>query len=154
MLLKECQDYAPILAFWSHREWYKNRSIDLDLVIKSYQSRINEFSLPITWVAIDGKKPLGMVTLKENDLWTRKDLNPWLSSLYVSPEFQNRGIGSSLIEKVIDKSKNLGFIKLYLFTTNTSTPNLNNFYIVRDWKFLDVTDDNDNRKAKIYYLTL
>ena len=78
-LLKKHPDYAPILALWAYREWYKTRSIPFDLIIKSYKKRINHEQMPMTWIAIEDDIPAGMVSLKENDLWSRKNLNPWLA---------------------------------------------------------------------------
>jgi GNAT superfamily N-acetyltransferase len=99
-LLKKHPDYASILAFWAYREWYKTRSIPFEIIIKSYKERVNAERIPMTWIAIEDDIPAGMVSLKENDLWSKKNLNPWLASLFVLPEYRNRGIGYLLIKQV------------------------------------------------------
>ncbi len=153
-LLKECPDYAPILGFWSYMEWYKDRSISFDLVTKAYKARIDDTSLPISWVAIEDEFPVGMISLKENDLWHRKDLNPWLASLYVLPEFRNLGIGSSLIEETIGKSKQLDFDNLFLFVSEDRRNALHNFYSKRDWRYTENSTGNDNDMVSIYKYSL
>jgi GNAT superfamily N-acetyltransferase len=152
-LLKNHPEYAPILAFWAYREWYITRSIPFALVIKAYKERINSDKIPITWIAIEDDIPAGMVSLKENDLWSRKDLNPWLASLFVLPEYRNRGIGNLLIRQVIEKTKMLKYPSLYLFTNSDKIP-LENYYKKRDWTFLENAKGNDENMIKIFYYNL
>ncbi|MGI4776022.1 MAG: GNAT family N-acetyltransferase [Janthinobacterium lividum] len=45
-----------------------------------------------------------------------------LGDLCVDSQYQNRGIGKLLIEAAKDKTKKLGFNKLYLFTPEKSLP--------------------------------
>ncbi|HPK44074.1 MAG TPA: hypothetical protein PLV62_03750, partial [Spirochaetota bacterium] len=74
-LLNHFPQYAPILAYWSYREWYTQRDIPFDVIIRSYIERAHSSTIPLAWVAIDEKKlPVGMVSLKNNDLWARTDL--------------------------------------------------------------------------------
>jgi GNAT superfamily N-acetyltransferase len=147
--LKEVPDYAPIFAFWAFREWYSARSVDFNLIIRAYKDRINDTNLPVTWAAIEDNIPVGMASLKLNDLWSRKDLNPWLSSLFVLPEYRCRGIGSLLINSVIEKAKTLDHKILYLFADKKKSE-LGRYYINRGWIFLDKTIGNDNNIIEIY----
>ena len=106
--------------------------------------------MPITWVAIEDGIPAGMVSLKLNDLWSRKDLNPWLSSLFVLEDYRNRGIGSQLIGQVIETAKMLKFPKLYLFT-DTGKIHLDGYYLKSGWSFLEKADGNDGAIINIFY---
>lgn len=146
-LLKDYPHYAPILGLWAYKEWYGNRDIAPDTVIKSYQVRTNDTILPIAMIALEDGAPAGMVSLKENDLWCRKDLNPWLASLYVLPEYRSRGTGSALISNLIKYSKKLGIKRLYLFTWE----HLNGFYSRRGWNYLDIAPGNDGGEVMIFY---
>lgn len=152
-LLKEHPEYAPILAFWAFREWYKTRTIPFDLVVKSYKERIDDSNMPVSWIAIEDGIPVGMVSLKKNDLWSRNDLSPWLASLYVLPEYRNRGIGDLLITRVKEKATELNFPCLYLFTDSDNIF-LNSYYIKRGWKFLKEENGNDENTVKIYFYTI
>jgi GNAT superfamily N-acetyltransferase len=147
--LHENPDYAPILAFWAYQEWYKDRSLAFDIVLKAYLDRTIDGHLPQTYVALADTLPVGMVTLKLDDLWSRKDLNPWLSSLYVVPEFRNRGVGWDLIGVVINKSAEIGYDCLYLFLGSRETARLESYYVTRGWQMFDHSMDNDGRSTKI-----
>jgi GNAT superfamily N-acetyltransferase len=151
--LKEVPDYAPILALWAYREWYINRQLDFDLLIRAYKDRIDDSKMPMALVAIQDKIPVGMVSLKENDVRASMDLNPWLSSLYVLPEYRNHGIGQLLIEKVRVKTAELNLNRLYLFT-DANSQFLNNYYSKKGWVLLKDGKGNDANLIKIYYYNI
>ncbi|MBN2402463.1 MAG: GNAT family N-acetyltransferase [Spirochaetes bacterium] len=152
-ILTKHPEYAPILAFWAYKEWYQTRSITFDLVIKAYEERTKNAKIPVTWIVIEDEIPVGMVSLKENDLWSRKDLNPWLASLFVLPEYRNRGLGYLLIRQVIEKAKSLKYNRLHLFTESDKY-NLENYYIKSGWSFLEKEKGNDKNIIKIFYYNL
>lgn len=152
--LNQFPNYAPILAFWSYREWYQKRDIDLNIVILDYISRSKNENIPVTFIALKNSLPIGMVTLKKNDLWSRKDLSPWLTSLYVDPKYINNGIASLLIDKIGDYAKEKGFDQFYLFIGENDNIDLENFYKKRGWKFLESAIDNDGLPTKIMNFTL
>jgi len=149
--LKECPDYAPVLAYWSYNLWYRPRPIDYDTIIKAYRLRASDGRLPLAWVAVDETMPVGMASLKEDDLWTRKDLNPWLASLYVVPEFRKKGIAEQLMRAVMDGARSLGYKKLYLFLGPEEDTDLGSYYSRRGWTYLEDAVDNDGHPTKIYY---
>jgi GNAT superfamily N-acetyltransferase len=152
--LRDFPAYAPILAYWSYRQWYRKRDIGFDHLIKSYKKRASAKHLPISWIAIEEDMPVGMVTLKENDLWSRKDINPWLASLYVEPDFRRRGIGEQLINAVIVKARKLGLARLHLFLDSAELVTLERYYIKRGWSFFEEALDNDGNETKIFLMTL
>lgn len=47
---------------------------------------------------------------------TRMDLTPWLAGVFVAPDFRRRGIGSALVERVVQHATQLGVMRLYLYT--------------------------------------
>lgn len=148
-LLKEYPQYAPILAYWCYMEWYRERpSIPFDLVLKSFQERSNGEKLPLSWIAVENGIPAGMVSLKEKDLWSRKDLTPWLVSLFVAPEFRNIGISEKLINNVINKTRDIGYKILYLYVWNHLT-DIEKYYLRKGWIFEGDAEGNDGKKVKI-----
>ncbi len=149
--LKAHPDYAPILAHWSYDEWYKNRAMEFDLILKSYKARTLNDHIPISLVAINVNFPVGMVSLKENDLWSRKDLSPWLTALYVMPEYRGMGIGSILIDGAVQKAARLGYERIFLFLGKNNTFDLENFYKHKGWLFFSKACDNDGEDTSIYY---
>ena len=152
--LKDLPAYAPILAYWSYRKWYRNRNVEFDHLIKSYRKRADDKSLPISWIAIEDGMPVGMVSLKDNDLWSRKDINPWLASLYVEPDFRRRGIGEQLINAVIQRARELNLARLHLFLDSEELSTLEEYYVKRGWTFLETATDNDDNETKIFFMRL
>lgn len=152
--LEDCPDYAPVLAYWSYNLWYRERDITYDTIIKAYRMRTGETTLPLAWAAIDDDMPVGMASLKMDDLWARKDINPWLASLFVIPEFRNRGIAEQLVSAVLEGAKYAGFPRVYLFTGPSEEIDLAAYYSSRGWQYLEDEIDNDGHPTKIFYYDL
>ncbi len=152
--LGECPGYAPVLAYWSYNLWYRSRPIGYDLIIKAYRQRAAGAGVPAAFVAIEEDMPVGMVSLKNDDLWSRKDLNPWLASLYVVPEFRRRGIAEALVGAVIEKARGLGYPELYLFLGHEDGLDLALYYGNRGWQYMEDAVDNDGNPTKIFFYQL
>lgn len=152
--LSEKKVLYPIPAYWAFINWYLPRDLPFSILLNEYKRRAGGESFPYTYLAFIDDIPVGMVTLKEVDLGTRKDLCPWLSALYVVPEFRNKGIANALINYIIKESRIEGFEKLHLFIDNRDLEKLEKYYIKRGWKFLDSSPGPDNDTAKIYCFTL
>ena len=143
MPLSMVPQHCPLLARWAHDEWYRDRAIDYDTVLGVYRARAMDDSLPWMAVALEGVVPAGMVTLKEDDLWSRRDLNPWLSGLFVAPSFRRRGIGHALSMRVIDRVIEFGYEELYLFLARANRAGLERYYSARGWEACGRAVDND-----------
>lgn len=147
--LNRFPEYAPILAHWSYMEWYRARSMDFNLVLRAYQERARNEGVPLSFVAMDGSLPVGMVTLKLDDLWSRKDLNPWLASLYVLPDYRKAGAGDALIRAVIARAQGLGYGRIYLFLGQHDRDWLLGYYLRRGWEVVEDAVDNDGLPTTI-----
>lgn len=138
-----------MIASWAYEEWYRDRSLDYDIVRKAFIARTKDDSLPQSFVAVDGPVAVGMVTLKLDDLWTRRDLNPWLSSLYVVPGRRSRGVGAALVRAVIDRAASLGFDSLFLFLGQSDPARLERYYAAKGWEVVGSAEDNDGFETKV-----
>jgi GNAT superfamily N-acetyltransferase len=147
-------EHAPVIASWAYEEWYRHRSLDFDMVRKAFLGRTKDDSLPQSFIAVEGAVPVGMVTLKLDDLWTRKDLNPWLSSLYVVPTHRNRGIGHALVRAVINRAAFLGFDSLFLFLGQSDPGRLERYYSTRGWETVGPAEDNDGCETMVMRFSL
>ncbi len=101
----------------------------------SIADRCNYDKIPLALVAINDDKVIGTIALKQHDMDTRKDLSPWLAGLYVATEHRCNGVGSLLIEALIEKARVLDISKLYLYT-----PDAEDFYRKLDWHTLEQTE--------------
>lgn len=131
-LLKNHPDCVPRLSeIWYEvlgKTWVPD--IPIERVIERFKEHLNENTLPLTFVALEQDKPVGMCSLRVTE-GIQPDLTPWLGSLVVDPAYQKNGIGKSLMEATKQKAKKLGYKNLYLFTFN---PTLPEYYKRLGWK--------------------
>jgi N-acetylglutamate synthase-like GNAT family acetyltransferase len=119
-LLKNHPHTIPALA----NIWYEvlgkiwAPDVLIEQVIERFAGHMNDKDLPITFIALD-------------------DLTPWLGSLVVDPKYQKQGIGKMLIDVTVDKAKELGFEKLYLFAIDPTIPE---YYQRLGWKKIGVDE--------------
>lgn len=116
--LCEVPSYAPVLAAAHAREWahlyaHWNESVALS----DFKAERKDTDFPTTWVAHHPSHgPMGSVSLVKDDLPGYPDLNPWLASLYVFPDFRNRGLANLLIRAALDFLRQKKYPHAYLFT--------------------------------------
>ena len=148
--LYECPGCADRLADWTYGEWYSGRNVPHAAVRKMFMERARSERFPVSLVAFLDGEPAGMATLKNDELWSRPDLNPWLSTLYVEPAFRGLGIGSGLVRAVLKKAGEIGFGKVYLFLGGSGGESLAAFYEKTGWIFCAGAVDNDGRETRVY----
>jgi GNAT superfamily N-acetyltransferase len=136
-------ELCPVLAEWAYNQWYRDRAIAYETLVSAYRARALDDILPWMIVALVEGSPAGMATLKEDDLRSRSDLNPWLSGLYVPPSLRERGIGHALVRRVIGRAGELGYARLFLFTGGSDPGRLERYYGARGWEFGGRAVDND-----------
>ena len=73
--------------------------------------------IPLTVVALAGGEPTGSASLIAHDLDSHPELSPWLANVHVAPPFRSRGIGTTLVKRIINEAFILGVPAVYLFTT-------------------------------------
>jgi len=100
------------LAQWGHLDPDKR----LDQALASFRAQCGEGGLPSVFVAMAGDAPVGMASLIDDDMQDRAELNPWLASVYVRPEWRGQGIASRLVRRVEQEAREHGIATLHLFT--------------------------------------
>jgi GNAT superfamily N-acetyltransferase len=123
----------PLSQIWYDvlgKIWIPGSSVNQ--IAEKLNQHLNENVLPITLVAIDNDKPLGMCSLRENSE-IRPALSPWLGLVVVDAAYQRRGVGRMLINATKKKAQALGFKNLYLFTFD---PILPEYYAQLGWNFI------------------
>jgi predicted N-acetyltransferase YhbS len=96
--------------------------------------------MPLTYIALDGEIPVGSCTLELNG-GIRPDLGPWIGDLVVDLKYQKQGIGKMLVDVTVEKAKELGFEKLYLFTFDPTIPE---YYQRLGWKKIGMDEFKSN----------
>jgi predicted N-acetyltransferase YhbS len=112
---------VPVLAQWTYDAWSKyDPELTVDRAMESLIQRFNRDVVPLTLVAFDDDTPVGMVSLKQQiRVPGYSDKTPWLGSLYVIPSYKDQGVGTQLMQAIHAKAAELGFKKIYLFTSES-----------------------------------
>jgi len=150
--LSQKPQYITIASYLSFGQWYLNRKLPFEVNNKAYAQRAKKDNhIPTTIIAVAGEFPVGIASLKNNDLWHRKDLNPWLASLFVHEKFRHKKVATNLITRIVEHGKKLGFNKVYLFLGNEEQHKLEKFYTSLGWQFESNEKDNDGNQTKVYF---
>lgn len=124
--ISEEKSYIEVTSKWMCKEWGTESNYEFFKSIISHS--VDKSNLPQTFVAVIKGKPVGTVGIWRCDMVSRQDLYPWLSALYVLPEYRNRGIGRRLQEHLVSYAKELGYENIYLYT------DIENYYEKNGWK--------------------
>lgn len=129
--LKHHPDCIPELAKIWHEVLGKiwMPEIGMEEIESLYYEELSH-DMPLTYIALYNEIPVGSCTL-ELDGGIRPDLRPWIGDLVVTPNYQKQGIGTMLVNVVVEKAKMLGFKNLYLFTFD---PNIPEYYKRLGWR--------------------
>lgn len=109
--------------------------IGIDEIVSLYYDELN-LDMPLTYVALCGEVPVGSCTLQLSDE-VRPDLGPWIESLVVDPKYQKQGIGKMLLDVTVEKAKEIGHEKLYLFAFDLAIPA---YYQRFGWKKIGIAE--------------
>lgn len=130
--LAAAPEHIPTIAAWHHAQWgYLNPGTTVETRIQKMQRYLKGHAVPAMYICVDGDQLVGTAALVENDMDSHPELSPWLASVYVNPDYRNRGVGAALVKHVVSKAKAQGFRPLYLFT-----PDQKNFYQSLGWEFM------------------
>ena len=139
--LKERREFIPTLAGWHHNEWgMLHPGGSVEKRITSLEAEVEADGLERTFVAVSGDTLHGSASLVEHDLDTRMDLSPWLASVYVAAEHRRKGIGSTLVRRIVEEATSLGHRTLYLFTLDQEK-----LYASLGWSRLEETELEGHR---------
>ena len=128
-------ELADELARWSWSEWrsiYEERGQTFEHALKNYRERTNTDCLPLALVAFHGNELIGTVSLKFNDLDTRRDLDPWLGGVFVIPTWRRRGVATLLMQRAVEAAANLNIQRLFLWTSSAE-----GLYLKLGWTVLE-----------------
>lgn len=114
---------------------YHDRSNTPDKKAAQLRKNANLRMIPTCFVAIEEGQLLGSAALVVSDLSIRPELTPWLASVLVGEAYRNRGIGSALVQRVMEEAAVLGVETLHLIT-----PDKQKFYKRLGWTAIEELD--------------
>ena len=107
----------PELAKLQFDEWkHFSPGKTLEDRIVKLQDMAKSEDIPFMVVAVDDGQLIGSAALALEDMQMRKDLSPWLASVFVKPEFRKNGVATVLVRHIENKAMRLGIKKLFLYT--------------------------------------
>lgn len=82
------------------------------------------------FAAIDSQDNLlGVATLVDDDeLPDATEPGPWLAAVFVTPDARKFGVGSALVERVVSRTRELSYSKIFLYTEHQE-----NWYASKGW---------------------
>jgi GNAT superfamily N-acetyltransferase len=111
--LVDHRDLVPVVAEWHWKD--DGERTPLDFWVRAHSEESQGTKVPSCSVAFLHGRPVGCVSLIERNMDTHPELSPWLAALFVVPEVQGRGIGSTLTQHCEDRAAELGHSLLYLY---------------------------------------
>jgi GNAT superfamily N-acetyltransferase len=133
--LADHPEFISTVAGWHHGEWAYLRPGDtIEARTARLRAECGRGGIPSTFIALSGSTVLGSSALIAHDMDTRRDLTPWLASVFVAADYRRRGIGSALVGKAVDRAAELGVKQLYLYTSSAER-----LYSQLGWSVLERT---------------
>ena len=130
--LAEAPEHISQIAAWHHAEWgYLNPGGTVETRIERMKRYLSGAKIPAMYIAVDGSALMGTAALVESDMDSHTELSPWLASVFVNPDYRQRGVGAALVKKVMEEARIQGISPLYLFT-----PDQQRFYESLGWEFI------------------
>ena len=130
--LAEYPHHWQLSAQWSFVAWRHEFPSD------TVQTYLDQYALAASepeklievFAAIDSHdKLLGVATLVDDDeLPDAPEPGPWLAAVFVTPDARKFGVGSALVEHVVNRARELGYPKIYLYTEQQE-----NWYASKSW---------------------
>lgn len=98
--------HAGIVGAWHWNEWgYKDPYGKLETWIQRIASSLDHDDLPRWYVATEAGKAIGSVGLVPHDMSDRPDQlqrTPWVSGVFVSEPYRNRGVASAMMRYIAE----------------------------------------------------
>jgi len=109
--------HLRIVAGWTFSAWgHQHPEYDSDSWRNAVAAYCGEAGVPSVFVAMRDGEPLGTASLSPDDMSIRRELSPWLASVFVPEASRGRGLASELVQRVEDEARDHGITRLYLYT--------------------------------------
>jgi predicted N-acetyltransferase YhbS len=109
-------EHIPRVAAWIHGAFWTRSGKGVETVVGLLHEADDPDRIPLSLLAFAGHEPAGTVQLIVCDSKARPDLTPWLAALYVDPTRRGKGIGASLVGRLVTEANRLGYTEVFLET--------------------------------------
>jgi N-acetylglutamate synthase-like GNAT family acetyltransferase len=130
--LAEHPHHWQTAAEWSFAAWHHEFPSDtVQTYLDQYalaQSKPEQL-LEVFAAVTDKDQLLGLSTLVHDDeLPDAPEPGPWLAAVFVTPDARKLGVGSALVQHVVNRARELDYPKIYLYTEHQE-----NWYASTGW---------------------
>jgi GNAT superfamily N-acetyltransferase len=110
-------DLVATIARWHHAQWSAlYPGLTLEARAELIRRRATRSGIPTAVVGLVGNELSGSASLVESDMDIHPEISPWLASVYVHPQYRNRGIASALVGEIERIAAAEGVGTLWLWT--------------------------------------
>lgn len=114
--LRDKPGFADLVAERIWRAFWKEEGHPLELLTGLVQESLGSDPIPTAFVAHDGERFLGTVSVIVNDEEKRPQYTPWVAALWVEPDDRRRGVGAALVERAAAFAFSTGASRVYLLS--------------------------------------
>jgi GNAT superfamily N-acetyltransferase len=130
--LNDHPEFIDTIARWHYDQWHHIlHDFTLDRYTEYLSSHYRRGGIPSLFVAVHKSKVIGTAAFEDYDMDTHQELSPWLASVYVDQNYRKKGVGRTLVRRVIEEARSFIVNKLYLFTSDRVP-----FYTKYGWAIL------------------
>jgi GNAT superfamily N-acetyltransferase len=122
-----------ICAEWRYEAFLKSYGyslLDSAAQLTKLATRPDEYETALI-ACVDGRLA-GICLLVLQEFEPLHDVSPWLASLYVAPEYRERGVARKLVAAIEDQARSNGVARLHLYTGDAEK-----FYLKCDWSLAE-----------------
>lgn len=114
--LRNVPHFAEIVAERIWRAFWKDDGHPFELLTGLVRMSLENGPIPTTFVAHEGERFLGTVSVIANDEEKRPQYTPWVAALWVEPEERRNGIGAALVDTSTEFAFGTGAARVYLLS--------------------------------------
>jgi GNAT superfamily N-acetyltransferase len=131
--LRAAPQFAEIVSDRIWRAWHEPQGVSYETLAARVRENFGQGPLPSAFVAHEGARFAGTISLIPCDLEERPQLTPWIAALWVEPEFRMSGVASALLAHGFQQARAAGFANVYL----CARPALEAFYTACGWRLIE-----------------
>lgn len=137
--LRDRPDFVDVIADRIWRAFWVKDGHPLELLTGLVKENLEAGPIPTAFVAHDGDRFLGTVSLIANDEDSRPQYTPWIAALWVEPECRRNGIGATLVERSSQFAFQIGAKRIYLLARERKRA----YYEGLEWKVLEANEPEE-----------